>query len=386
MTGELDAARPVWAEIELGAITHNIARIRERAGRPVRLIVPVKADAYGHGAGAVARHLAQIGVDALATANVDEAIELRSAGVRLPILMYASQLPVATSTLLAHGLTPTITDRAGLEAAAAAAGDEPVAVHVEVDAGFGRLGVRFDEAAAFVAEVVAEPRVFLEGIYTHVPFSDDRGAAWARRRIAAFGGLVGEIEAIHGMRIRYAQVSASSAVAESIPDQLGTIAPGHLTYGISPIPGLSAGDLGFRQALRAIRAQVIHVGRRERGDDLAPGSPAGVTRAAVLLLGIDNGYEFAPGATVLLRGARCPVLSVTAEYTAVDASGLPGVVVGDVATIVGRDGADALSLHDVAALRGRSAGYWMMGFRRVPLRYVEERTVDQRSSGGRSTT
>ena len=369
MTGEVDAARPIWAEIELGAITHNIGRIRERAGRPVRLIVPVKANAYGHGAVAVGRHLEQIGVDAIATANIDEAIELRTAGVRLPILMYASQLPAATSRLVAHGLTPTIADRAGLAAAAAAAREEPVAVHVEVDAGFGRLGVRFDEAAAFVAAVVAEPRVYLEGIYTHVPFSDDGGAAWARRRITAFGELVRQIEAMHGIRIRYAQATASSAVIDSIPDELNTIAPGHLTYGISPIDEVHAEDLGFRQALRAIRALVIHVGRREPGDDLATGSPDATVRTAVLLVGIDNGYELTAGASVLLRGNRCPVLSVNAEYTVIDTSSQPGVVVGDVATIVGRDGADALSLHDVAALAGRSAGYWMMGFRRMPLRY-----------------
>ena len=243
-------------------------------------------------------------------------------------------------------------------------------MHVEVDAGFGRLGVRFDEAAAFVAAVVAERRVCLEGIYTHLPFSDGGGAAWARRRITAFGELVRQIEAMHGMRIRYAQASASAAVVDSIPDDLNTIAPGHLTYGISPIHGVEAEDLGFRQALRAIRARVIHVGRREPGDDLAAGPPDAVVRTAVLLLGIDNGYELSAGASVLLRRTRCPVLSVTAEYTVVDTSSLPELVVGDVATIVGRDGADALRLHEVAALAGRSAGYWMMGFRRVSLRYV----------------
>jgi alanine racemase len=80
--------------------------------------------------------------------------------------------------------------------------------------------------------------------------------------------------------------------------------------------------------------------------------------------------EFSAGASVLLRGSRCPVLSVTAEYTVVDTSSLPRLVVGDVATIVGCDGAETLGLDDVAALGGRSAGYWMMGFRRVPLRYV----------------
>ncbi|MCU1390050.1 MAG: Alanine racemase [Ilumatobacteraceae bacterium] len=369
MTGHADDGRPVWAEIDLGAVTHNIDLIRQRAGRPVRVIVPVKANAYGHGSVAMGRHLERIGVDGLATANIDEAIELRTAGVRLPILMYASNLPAATSTLLAHGLTPTIADRAGLEAAVAAAGGEPVAVHVEVDAGFGRLGVRFDEAAAFVAAVVAERGVCLEGIYTHVPFSDDVGAAWARRRIAAFGELVRQIEATHGISIRYAQASASSAVIDGVPDDLNTVAPGHLTFGISPIAAVHAEYLGFRQALRAIRARVIHVGRREPGDDLAVGTPAGVARTAVLLLGIDNGYELSAGAAVLLHGSRCPVLSVNAEYVVVDISSLPGVVVGDVATIVGRDGADALDLHDVAARAGRSAGYWMMGFRRVPLQH-----------------
>jgi len=369
MTGEVDAARPVWAEVDLGAITHNIDRIRERAGRAVRLIVPVKANAYGHGAIAVATHLEQIGVDAIATANVDEAIEIRTAGVRVPILMYASQLPVATSRLLAHDLTPTIADRAGLEAAAAAAGDEPVAVHVEVDSGFGRLGVRFDEAATFVGSVIAEPRVRLEGIYSHVPFSDRGGSGWATRRVTAFGALVRQIEEVHGVRIQYAQVSASSALVESIPDDLNTIAPGHITYGISPIEGVHAEDLGFRQALRAIRTRVIHVGRREPGDDLAGGSPDTVVHTAVLLLGIDNGYEFSVGASVLLHGSRCPVLSVTAEYIVVDTSALPGVEIGDVATIVGDDGADAITLRDVAALAGRGAGYWMMGFRRVPLHY-----------------
>jgi alanine racemase len=369
MTGEADAARPVWAEIDLGAVTHNIDRVRERAGRPVHLIVPVKANAYGHGVVAVGRHLEQLGVDGIGTANVDEAIELRTAGVRLPILMYASQLPAATSRLLAHSLTPTIADRAGLEAAAAAASGDPVAVHVEVDSGFGRLGVRFDEAADFVAAVVAERRVCIEGIYTHVPFGDRSGAPWARRRVAAFGELVRHIESTHGLRIPYTQVTASSAIVESIPDQLNTIAPGHLTYGISPVTGVRADDLGFRQALRAIRARVIHVGRRDPGDDLAAGTSDTVTRTAVLLLGIDNGYDFAAGASVLLRGTRCPVLSVTAEYTVVDTSALADVAVGDVATVVGGVGPDALSLHDVAALRGRTAGYWMMGFRRVPLRY-----------------
>jgi alanine racemase len=116
---------------------------------------------------------------------------------------------------------------------------------------------------------------------------------------------------------------------------------------------------------------VIHVGRRERGDDLATGPSDAVKHTAVLLFGIDNGYEFSAGASVLLRGSHCPVLSVNAEYAVIDTSSNREVVVGDVATIVGSDGDDTITLHEVAALASRSAGYWMMGFRRVPLRYVD---------------
>ena len=119
---------------------------------------------------------------------------------------------------------------------------------------------------------------------------------------------------------------------------------------------------------------MIHVGSRQPGDDLAAGSADSVTRTAVLLLGIDNGYEFATGASVLVRGTRCPVLSVTAEYTVVDTTAVSRVEVGDVATIIGCDGNEALSLHEVAALRGRDPGYWMMGLRRVPLRYEDTAT------------
>jgi alanine racemase len=363
------AARPVWAEIDLGAITHNLEEIRTRAGREVRIVVPGKANAYGHGVEELGLHLQNLGVDGLATANVDEALRLRTAGARLPILLYASALPAGMPFLVEHGLTPTISDRAGLDAAAAAA-NTPLAVHVEVDAGFGRLGVRLDEAAEFVRAVLAEPRLHLEGLYTHLPFDDEHGEAWARRRLPAFAALVRAIELEHDLRIPFTQVAASAALLRSFPDELNTISPGHLTYGLSPVEGVNAASLGFRPALRALRAQLIHVGRRQQGDHVAGGRAERPTRTGVLLLGIDNGY--ASGGEVLLRRRRCPVLSVTAEYTVVDVTEVPDAAVGDVATVIGRDGDQELTVEDVARHHGVTAGYWMMGLRKVPLRHIAD--------------
>src|SRR4051794_39824793 len=142
-------ARPVLAEVDLDAITHNVELMRAKAGRPVKLLMPVKANAYGHGVVEVSRHLERLGVDGLATANVDDAVAARRGGVTLPILLYGAQLPGGNRYLLEHGLTPSVYDRVGLRAIAAAGSPtRPINVHVKVDAGMGRLGVRLDECAA----------------------------------------------------------------------------------------------------------------------------------------------------------------------------------------------------------------------------------------------
>ena len=370
-------ARPVWAEIDLGAITHNVELIRETAGRTVKLLVPVKANAYGHGMVEVSRHLEQLGVDGLATANVDDAVAARRAGVTLPILLYGAQLPTGNAFLLEYGLTPSVYDYVGLRAIAAAGStDNPVNVHVKVDAGMGRLGVRIDECAAFVGEVLAAPGVHLEGMYTHIPFSDDAGEAWSRRRLQAFADVVRSVELEHGITIDYAQAAASSVFSRDLPDGLNTISPGHLTFGLHPLTDARAEANGFRKALRSLRAQLIHIGRRRVGDDLPGCGPTGLDRDAtvgVILFGIDNGYRQGPvagDAFMLCHGRRCAVLGVSAEYTVIDVTELDDVAVGDVVTVIGSDGDEMIAVEDVAAQLGApSAAYWMVGLKNVPYRY-----------------
>jgi alanine racemase len=371
-------ARPLWADIDLGAITHNLALVRERAGRPVRVIAALKANAYGHGVVEVALQLESAGADGVATANLDDALAVRRSGFSLPILMYGSALPGGLEVLVSNGLTPSVWSRDALAAISrlAAELDRPIAVHVKVDAGLGRLGVRLDEAAAFLADVLAAPGVHLEGLYTHLAFSDVAGAEWSRRRLAAFSGLVREVEAEHGISIEFAQAAASSVLTEALPDSLNTIAPGHLLFGLSAVAGRSAEELGFRKALRALRARLIHVGHRRLGDDLALAGPGGADADAttgVVLIGMDNGYRPASkqGAFMLCHGVRCPVLGVSAEYTVIDLSAVPGAVVGDVVTVIGDDGGDAVAVESLAEQVGSpSAAYWMLGLRAVPMRYA----------------
>jgi alanine racemase len=371
-------ARPTWAEVDLGAITHNINLIRERAGRPVKLLVPVKANAYGHGAAMVGRHLESLGVDGLATANVDDAVAIRRAGASLPILLYGAQLPSGNRYLLEHNLTPTVYSPESLRSISDLAADSGrvVNVHIKVDAGMGRLGVRIDEALAFAREVLAAPHVRLEGMYTHIPFSDGAGEAWSRRRLQAFTDVVRAVEAEHRIAIDFVQAAASSVFAQALPDTLNTVSPGHVTFGLHPIVGARAEDSGYRKALTAVRAAVIHIGHRHKGDDLPGTGPSGLAADAtvgVILFGMDNGYREGPSGTsayMLCRGRRCAVLSVSAEYTVVDLSDVPSSAVGDLVTVIGRDGDEEIAVETVAQQLGApSAAYWMVGLKSIPFCY-----------------
>jgi alanine racemase len=370
-------ARPLWADVDLDAITHNLALIRERAGRPVKILAAIKANAYGHGVEAVALHLQSAGVDGLATANLDDALSARRAGVSLPILMYGSALPGGLEVLIANDLTPSVWTREALAAVSALAlqSGRALAVHVKVDGGLGRLGVRMDEAAAFFRDVVAAPGVLPEGIYTHLPFDDSAGAQWSRRRLAEFSALVRDVEAEQGFSLPFKQAAASSVLSEALPDSLNTIAPGHLLFGLSPLAGHSAEELGFRKALSTLGTRLIHVGERRRGDDLLGAGPdglAGDAAVGVVLIGMDNGYRAGAGsgAFMLCQGRRCPVLAVSAEYTVIDLAAVPGAAVGDAVTIIGEDAGDAITVEALAQQLGApSAAYWMIGLRDVPMRY-----------------
>ncbi|MEP7115690.1 MAG: alanine racemase C-terminal domain-containing protein, partial [Ilumatobacteraceae bacterium] len=212
--------------------------------------------------------------------------------------------------------------------------------------------------------------------YTHIPFSDDVGEQWSRRRLQAFTEAVRVIELEHQISIDFVQAAASSVFAQSMPDSFNTISPGHLTFGLHPITGARAEDSGYRKALIAVRAALIQIGQRRRGDDLPGTRSTGLDRDAttgVILFGMDNGYReglASVGAYMLCRGRRCPILSVSAEYTVVDLSGVPNASVGDLVTVIGRDGDEEIAVETVARQLGApSAAYWMLGLKSIPYRY-----------------
>jgi alanine racemase len=155
--------RPVWAEVDLGAVAANYRELRRRLRPGVKLIAAIKANAYGHGAIEVARTLAAEGADWLATGSFDEAVAVREARVETPMLLFAGSLPDGMADALAAGFVPTVYDHDSARAVSAAARGS-ASVWIKVDAGLGRLGVPLEEAEAFARSVAELPNVLVEGL------------------------------------------------------------------------------------------------------------------------------------------------------------------------------------------------------------------------------
>ena len=184
-------AHPTWAVYDMNRLRANLSEVRRRIGPSQACIAALKANAYGHGALAVAQALDGEGLAAFMTGAFDEAIQMRSAGIRTPVVMFAGALPAGMADLVGAGLVPTLVDRAGAEAVVRAARPgEIVSVYVKVNAGLGRLGVPLDEAEQFLDDLAVMPSLDVRGLYTHLPFTDLRRQHWAEQRLAAFDTLL----------------------------------------------------------------------------------------------------------------------------------------------------------------------------------------------------
>ena len=373
----MEAVRPNRAEFDLAALRHNLRELRALAGPESKIIAALKANAYGHGAAAVARALADDGdTFALATGSFEDALAIRGAGVDLPLLMFGGALPEAAPVLLAHDLIATVYDRAGAVAVsgAAAAAGKTAPVYIKVDAGLGRLGAPLPDALDFIREVRSLPDVRVEGVYTHLSFFDEVEREWARGRMRAFDGLLRDLEAA-GIDVPVTQGLASSCMVSGLTSRGNAVCPGHLLYGVPSIAPSVADTSAFRPVLRSIRSRLIHAGPPKAGMRGAPERDL-PSRIGVLPLGLADGYRpplAGRAAYALVAGERAPIRGLSLEHLTLDLSALPAAGVGDEVVLLGESGGESISLADLAEWQGTRLHHVLMAFdRRLPAHYVDE--------------
>lgn len=349
-----------WIEINAGALAHNVALLRSRLARgsalPPRLLVVVKADAYGHGMDLVAPVCAQADVSDFGVATVDEGIRLRALLPDASLYVIAPTLPADAPDLVAYRLTPLIGDRAVGQALsdAARAQGRTAEAHLEVDTGIGRAGAQTADASALLRALDALPNLRLAGLATHFACADeDQGDA--ERQYALFAAFVTSL----GDRARTRLVHADNSPATlALPPRThhGMVRTGLLLYGIEPAPGLfAASDAPLRPVL-SLKARVLLCRALPGGATVSYGRtytvPPGGGVYATLGIGYGDGYprRLSPGGHVLLHGQRAPLRGrVCMDQTVVDVSHLPSVQVGDIATLIGTDGDEALTAGGLAA-------------------------------------
>jgi len=348
-------SRPLrcWAEIDLAALERNLRLIRGALPAHIRYVAVVKADAYGHGLPQVAGRLMHAGADLFGVANLTEAAQLRELGPGWPVLVLSPLLPDEVRFAAEYDLAVTVStaeEVERLERAAAAAG-RPVAVHLKIDTGMGRLGVWHEEAPALFRRIAAARAVTLAGVFTHFASPDDDPdfTAEQRRRFLAALAASGLSDPPPGFFIH----ADNSAGLETMPGEspFNAVRVGLLQFGVLPHPGSFLAQVRTEPVF-SFRTRVGIVKRLPAGTTVSYGRTRTLgraTRIAVLCAGYGDGIPRAVSnrASVLIAGARCPVLGrVTMDQTIVDVTDVGAVASGDEAVIIGRQGAAEISVGE----------------------------------------
>jgi len=312
----------------------------------------VKADAYGHGAVAVAHHAVRLGVAALGVGTSAEALELRASGLRLPILVLGTIVDEEAESTLRHGIEVGLhsADRARMLEELARRMGRRARVHLNIDTGMGRLGVLPERALDLLQAIDAAEHLELAGLMTHI--SSSRGAcdAETERQMRAFEG-VRAAACARGIPCGWIHAANSAAIFTDLAPRYDTVRPGISAYGI--MPGQLSGSAALRPAM-SLRTQVVFL------KDLPAGAPVGydstwtaarATRIATLPLGYNDGVAWRLGnrGEVLVRGQRAPIVGrVSMDYTTIDVGGIRDVAVGDDVLLFGTDGEHTLDVEEVA--------------------------------------
>jgi alanine racemase len=382
-------ARPTWAEVDLGAISHNIRIIRQKVGPHRSIMAVVKADAYGHGAKQVARAALQAGADWLGVAFPEEGAELRDAGIGAPIVVLGPVLPFQLALVLERDLAVSVSSMDLAEALEEQAAQRGLfaRVHVKVDTGMGRLGVPADKAPAFLKELGSLGHLKLEGLYTHLATADEPDSDFAREQLRRFLEVDRKARE-NGINIpfRHAANSAGLISLEEL-GLLELVRPGLMLYGCFPNPGIS-NPLPLRPAL-AWKTRVAHLRDLEAGQSVSYGRTfvaAKPMRVAVLPLGYGDGLprSLSNRGQVLVRGSRAPILGIICmDMTIVDVTRIQGVELGDEVVLLGRQAGHEISAEEMARWADTISYEILCGVsKRVPRVYLEESKCPGGGSGG----
>lgn len=376
--------RPVWAEINLDNLAHNIREVR-RVTRPETLVTAViKADGYGHGAAVIGKTLLENGADRFAVATLSEGVQLRKSYPDTEILVLGytpSELaPVVIENRLIQTLY-SIETAMEFSKAAEAAGTR-VKIHVKLDTGMSRIGLQAD--AKTVDEIVAIsalPGIVLEGMFTHFAVADETDKTFTRQQAAKYQWVVEELEK-KGVKLAVKHVSNSAAIIDLPEYNFDMVRAGIMMYGLNPSDDIDKSRVDLKEVM-TLKARVSHVKELEAGRGISYGLKyvtEGTEKIATIPLGYADGYTrmLTGKSMVLAQGKRVPVVGrICMDQCMINVTGLD-IKPGDTVTLFGGDAPNKIWIDEVAAWLG-TINYEVVCMidKRVPRVYMKNGQICQ---------
>jgi alanine racemase len=365
-------SRPVWAEVSLSALAHNLQAIRkyvnpseEKRKTPRKILSIVKGNGYGHGGPEVAAALEKAGSDWFGVTCTDEGIAVRKAGVRKPVLILTSFVPGEESRLVKHDLTAVIhrcEQLAVLDRAAAHRGKKRVPFHLKIDTGMNRLGIATSDMECFARQLANCKHLQLTGIFSHFAssevFTNTAVGQQTREQEERFYAALDRLRAL-GVDPGIVHLANSAAIVTRPETWADMVRPGAILYGYHPgyDPPEKREEAEARLPVKpvmSLHSKIISLRSVPAGAGVGYNStflPKRASRIGVLAAGYGDGIHRSLGnrGNVLLRGKLAPIVGIISmDVTMIDITDIEDAAIGDVATIYGTDGSQRLPANLVA--------------------------------------
>ncbi|MEJ2283161.1 MAG: alanine racemase [Desulfobacterales bacterium] len=357
-----------WAEVDLNAYGHNITELKRLTGKKTRLMAVVKANGYGHGAIEVARKALKSGAENLGVARIDEAVQLRQAGLDAPILIFGYTPLEMAETLIQYDLTQTVF--AGETAAAlseiASRRGKKISVHIKIDSGMGRLGLLLTQPSAgqrsdrhernAVQEALAIsrlPGLMVEGLFSHFATADSADKSYAERQLAKFLDFAGHLRR-EGLEVPVKHAANSAALIDMPDSHLDMVRPGIATYGLYPSDDVNRDRVALRPVM-TLKSRIVHLKKVPAGFNVSYGityQTQKPTTIATVPVGYADGFNrlLSNRGRMLVHGQKVPIVGrICMDLTMLDVGNVPQTEIEDEVVVFGGNGNQAVSADTVAA-------------------------------------
>ena len=379
MSDELLNIRPTWAEIDLDNLRYNFAEIKKAISQNAKLCAVVKADGYGHGAFEVAEVAIASGASYLAVAFLDEAVELRQKGIKIPILILGFTPSAQFDTIIEYDITQTIynVESAKILSEKALKQNKKAKVHIKLDTGMSRIGFQTDEASiGQIKEIGKLQGLEVEGIFTHFAKADEKDSSATYQQFQSFTNAVNAIEN-DSLKIPIKHVANSAAIISYPQTHLDMVRPGIIIYGMYPSKEVPREKVRLKPVM-SLKTRIAHVKSVPKGKAISYGGTYITQRQsliATLPIGYADGYSrlLSSKAHVLVNGQRAPIVGrICMDQCMIDVTDVKEEVMqGDEVILIGSYGNESISAEDLADIIGTINYEITCGIsKRVPRVYI----------------